>query len=407
MLCEDLIHPSRRYILGAAGTLFAWSFMPRIASASGGRDPRFITIVLRGALDGLSAVPPIGDPHYASLREGIALAAGGPEAALPLDGFFALHPAMPNLARLYAEKQALVVHASATGYRERSHFDGQDVLESGMNAPGHTDTGWLNRALSLMPEGEMISRAGALGVGAITPLVVRGKAPVIGWAPQNIADAGTNLSERVLSLYQHTDKAMADVLAAGLRADELAGKGKDNGRGGPSEPGGMRIIAQGAARLMAKPDGPRIAALAFEGWDTHANEGGATGQLARRLSGLDAALADFKEILGQAWKDTVIAVVTEFGRTASVNGSGGSDHGTGTVTFLAGGAVKGGRIIADWPGLKPGDLHEQRDLKATVDLRAVLKGVLVDHLGIGASLLAEEIFPQSSDIKPLQDLIRS
>ena len=193
--------PSRRAILGAAGALFAWSFVPKFAyAAAGARDPRFVVVVLRGALDGLSAVPPIGDPDYAALRDGIALTRDGPEAALPLDGFFYLHPAMPNLARLYRDGHAAIIHAAATGYRERSHFDGQDVLESGQPGPGHTATGWLNRLLASLPPGEGIARNGVLGVGVVPPLVVRGDAPVLGWAPPRMARAlETRPSSRALA----------------------------------------------------------------------------------------------------------------------------------------------------------------------------------------------------------------
>jgi uncharacterized protein (DUF1501 family) len=410
MLCEDLIHPSRRAILGTAGALFAWSFAPRAARAAGAKDPRFVTIILRGALDGLSAVAPVGDPHYAGLREGIALSIKEGVPALPLDNFFALHPALPQLQRLFAAKQALVVHACATGYRDRSHFDGQDVLESGMSAPGHTDSGWLNRALAALPKGERITSKGALGVGSIAPLIVRGETPVLGWAPQNLPDASIDLARRVQDLYNHTDPVLAASLSAGLETEAMAkganmrGKG---GRGGPSEPEGMANMAQGVARLMSQPDGPRVAALALEGWDTHANEGGATGQLARRLGGLDAALAALEKGLGAAWGDTVVAVITEFGRTAQVNGTGGSDHGTATICLLVGGAVKGGRVVADWPGLKPEALLDGRDLAPTTDLRSVLKGVMIDHLGLEASVLAEMVFPGSANIKPMRNLVQA
>ena len=188
--CEDRIHPSRRAILGSAGALFAWNFVPRYAFAAGGRDPRFVTIILRGALDGLSAVAPVGDPDYHALRETIALSTGGDRPAIALDHFFALHPSMTNLARLYQQKQALVLHAVATGYRERSHFDGQDVLESGQPKPGLTQSGWLNRALESLPPGERIIARSVLGVGSVAPLIARGRAPVTGWAPAGAAARG-------------------------------------------------------------------------------------------------------------------------------------------------------------------------------------------------------------------------
>lgn len=408
--CEWMT-PSRRVVLGAAGALFAWSFVPKFAyAAAGARDPRFLLVVLRGALDGLSAVPPIGDPDYAGLREDIALTRDGPDAALPLDGFFYLHPAMPNLARLYASGQASVVHAAATGYRERSHFDGQDVLESGQTGPGKTESGWLNRLIASLPPGEGISQRGVLGVGVVPPLVVRGEAPILGWAPPRMARAGSDLIQRLEDLYGQRDPGLARALSQAVTTEGIArrsgmsGEAKGSG-GGPDSAEGMKRIAEGAAALVGADDGPRIAALAFEGWDTHANEGGAKGRLAQLLGGLDGALASFEQGLKPVWKDTVVMVVTEFGRTAKVNGTVGTDHGTGTVAFLVGGAVKGGRMIVDWPGLKPEQLYEKRDLKPTTDIRAVAKGVVSELFGLSGPVLAEKVFPGSGGIGPMAGLV--
>ncbi len=407
--CERMT-PSRRAVLGAAGALFAWSFMPKFAyAAAGARDPRFVLVVLRGALDGLSAVPPIGDPDYAGLREGIALAKDGPEAALPLDGFFYLHPAMPNLARLYRQGQATVVHAAATGYRERSHFDGQDVLESGQPGAGMTQSGWLNRLIANLPAGEGVSRKGVLGIGVVPPLVVRGEAPVLGWAPPRMARAGSDLTMRLADLYGQRDPGLARALAQAIETEGLAQRrgmaGEQKGGGGPDTADGMRRIAEGAAALVGADDGPRVAALAFEGWDTHANEGGAKGRLANLLGGLDGAFAAFEQGLGPVWKDTVLMVATEFGRTAAVNGTTGTDHGTGTVAFLVGGGVKGGRVVADWPGLKPEQLYQRRDLKPTTDIRAVAKGVVSELFGLSGPVLAEKVFPETGGLKPVQGLV--
>lgn len=398
---------SRRVFLAASGSSFAFACLPKPVSAAGSRDPRLAVIILRGALDGLAAVAPIGDPDYAGLHGAIALAPTGDHAAIALDGFFALHPAMPVFARLYKENRASVVHAVATSYRERSHFDGQDVLESGYAGPGHTDSGWLNRAVFALPPGEP-SRAG-LGVGATAPLAMRGPAPVFAWTPQILPDGGDDLAARVLDLYTHNDLALAGALRAGLDADKMAARGglaagAAKARG-MAQPNGMRQAAMGAARLLAAGDGPRVAALAFDGWDTHANEGGATGQLATRLSGLDRSFEEFEKGLGEHWKDTVVVAVTEFGRTARINGTGGSDHGTATVAFLAGGAVKGGRVIADWPGLKTNQLYQGRDLAPTTDLRAVLKGLLADQFGLSARALAERVFPDSAAVTPMQGLL--
>ncbi|TPI31024.1 DUF1501 domain-containing protein [Mesorhizobium sp. B3-2-1] len=409
LLCETP-HPSRRAVLMTGGSLFAWAYLPRFARAADNRDPRLIVIVLRGALDGLSAIGPVGDPDYAGLHGDIALSLSGPHAALPLDAFFAVNPAMPEFARLFKANQAAVVHAAATGYRERSHFDGQDVLESGFAGPGHVATGWLNRALENLPAGDRVATLGGLAVGPSTPLVIRGAAPVLGWAPQSLPAPAGDLATRVLDLYQHRDPVLAVALQEGLDADRMAlddqiGSKAMKPRGGLDSAAGMRQAAQGAARLIAADDGPRVAALAFDGWDTHVNEGGASGRLATLLGGLDGAFEEFEKGLGERWKDTAIVAITEFGRTARINGTVGTDHGTGTVVLLAGGAIKGGRVIADWPGLKPAQLYQQRDLAPTSDVRAVLKGLLADQFGLSAAVLGEKVFPDSGAVKPMMNLI--
>lgn len=399
---------SRRALLQTGGGLFGWAFLPRFARAAG-RDPRFVVIILRGALDGLSAVGPVGDPEYVGLHGKIALALGGARPALPLDGFFALNPGMPNLHRMFRQKQAAIVHAVATPYRQRSHFDGQDVLESGYPEPGRVDSGWLNRALESLPRGDHVRSPAGLGIGATTPLVIRGSAPVLGWTPEALPDASNDLARRLMALYRHSDPALGRALAEGLDVEKIAAHEAAGGmrpqQTGPGSPAGMRQAAQGAAKLMAAADGPRIAALAFDGWDTHANEGGATGRLAYLLAGLDGAFDEFQKGLGRAWSETTIVAITEFGRTARINGTVGTDHGTATVAFLVGGAVKGGRVIADWPGLKPAALYQNRDLRATTDLRAVLKGLLAAQLGLSAAVLGRDVFPNSSAVKPMQDLV--
>ncbi len=399
---------TRRAALQGLSATFAAAFAPQPLSAAGARDPRVVVIILRGAMDGLTAVAPVGDPDYAALHGALALTASGERAGLPLDGFFALHPAMPVFARLYKEKRALVAHAVATGYRERSHFDGQDVLESGYPGPGRTDSGWLNRAVALLPAAGGAPARG-LGVGVTAPLVMRGPAPVLGWAPQGLPAAGDSLAMRALDLYAHRDPALGAALQAGLDTDKMATQGgmsdeaKKN-KGGMDQPNGMRQAAAGAARLLAAPEGPRVAALAFDGFDTHQNEGSNAGQLATRLSGLDGAFEELEKGLGDHWKDATVVAITEFGRTARINGTNGSDHGTASVAFLAGGAVAGGRIVANWPGLKPNQLYQARDLAPTTDLRALLKGILADQLGISAQALAEKVFPESQGIAPMRGL---
>jgi uncharacterized protein (DUF1501 family) len=408
--------PSRREALLGAGALFAWSQMPRLARAEG-RDPRMLVIVLRGALDGLGAVAPVGDPDWIGLRGDHALMLDGKTPALPLDSFFALNPAMPNLHRLYKAQQASIVHATATPYRERSHFDGQDVLESGIARPGAIDTGWLNRALvALASDGQVdLRESRALGVGSVTPLVVRGRAPVMSWIPQQLLPASSDTQARLLALYQRTDPKLAVALEARIRLAALGPSGVLESAMPDATvlapPGMARVrayfaeAAGTAARFLAKPDGPRVGAVGFVGWDTHINEGAAVGQLADLLSALDGALAAIETNMGDEWRETVVAIVTEFGRTAQINGTDGTDHGTGTVAFLAGGALRGGRVVADWPGLKPAQLYEGRDLQPTTDLRAVLKGLLRDHLRVEEHVLANDVLPDSREVAPTAGLI--
>jgi len=407
---------TRRELLAGAGVLFAWPFLPRLARAEG-RDPRMLTIVLRGALDGLAAVAPVGDPDWVKLRGDKALLLDGKTPALPLDGFFALNPAMPNLHRLYKGGQAAIVHACATPYRERSHFDGQDVLESGLPRPGRADTGWLNRALGgLEPEARVRRDNRAFAVGPVTPLVVRGPTPVMSWTPRRIQPASEDTMTRLIELYHHTDLELARAIE-GRRDLTLLARGGDPTTIAPTEgrqqpqgfPAQVRAFfaeaAGTAGKFLAREDGPRIGALAFNGWDTHVDEGADAGRLATLLGALDGAIAAVEKSMGEAWRETVVTVVTEFGRTARINGTNGTDHGTGTIALLAGGALKGGRVIAEWPGLKNADLYEGRDLAATTDLRAVLKGLLKDHLRVTDQALAANVFPGSGDVGAMGGLV--
>ena len=394
---------SRRALLLGGASFAAWGYLPKFARAADGRDPRLIVVILRGALDGLATVAPVGDPDYAGLHGAIALTPDGPHAAVMLDSFFALHPSMQEFARMYRDKHAAIIHAVATPYRDRSHFDGQDVLESGFAGPGRVQSGWLNRALETLPRGERVMSA--LAVGPTTPLVLRGAAPTVGWSPVALPQADDDTAMRLVELYRHRDAALASALSQGLQLDKAAQGDEMKPKPGANGPAAMRQVARGAAKLMSADDGPRIAALAFDGWDTHANEGGPVGRLAQLLSGLDGALAEFEGGLGERWRDTVVVIATEFGRTARINGTAGTDHGTGTIALLAGGAVKGGRVISDWPSLKPASLYDGRDLKPTTDLRAVVKGVLTDHLGISERLLAETVFPDSAASKPMRGLV--
>jgi uncharacterized protein (DUF1501 family) len=422
MTMTPLHRPSRRQFLLGSGALFAWAHLPKLARAEG-RDPRFLTIVLRGALDGLATVAPVGDPDWVSLRGDDALTLSGKTRALKLDDYFAINPAMPNLHRMFASNEAVVVHASATAYRERSHFDGQNVLESGVEKPGTVWTGWLNRLLAgLAPEDHVATNAArAFAVGPVTPLVARGPAPILVWSPRRIPPASDDTIARLVELYRHSEVRFAQVMEGRTKLAALAAKS-----GLVEKPAGQiagpfvsplayaaqqrmyfSAVAGAAAQYLAQPDGPRVGALSLDGWDTHYDEGIASGQLAQLLGALDDALAAIKDNMGPAWRETVVVLVTEFGRTARINGSKGTDHGTATVALAIGGALKGGRVIADWPGLKAADLLEDRDLKPTIDLRSVLKGLLKDHLRADERMLAADVFPGSEQIKPMAGLVAS
>jgi uncharacterized protein (DUF1501 family) len=412
MTMTRLHAPSRREMLLASGTLFAWAHLPKLAHAEG-RDPRFLAIILRGALDGLAAVAPVGDPDWTALRGDNALTLAGKTPALKLDDFFALNPAMPNLHRMFMANEAIIVHACATPYRERSHFDGQDVLESGLTKSTVSESGWLNRALAGLAPAGRVNPTGskAFAVGPVTPLVARGPAPVLSWSPQRILPASDDTVKRLLDLYRHSDPKFAAVLERHARLAALEHTGDMEPKPGGAGPGPAQVrayfaeVAGTAAKFLAQSDGPRVGALALDGWDTHYNEGIATGRLSQLLGAFDGALAAVEANMGPAWHETVVALVTEFGRTARINGTEGTDHGTATVALLVGGALKGGRVIADWPGLKSADLFENRDLKATTDLRAVLKGLLRDHLRADERALAQNVFPGSDAVKPMAGLV--
>ncbi|NOU06739.1 MAG: DUF1501 domain-containing protein [Hyphomicrobiaceae bacterium] len=424
MSCTENHHIDRRGVLrGATASLALWSFLPKAALA-GTRDPRLLTMVLRGGLDGLSLAGPVGDPDYVKLRQHIAMnKAGETNGGLKLDDMFVLNPNMPFLHGLYQKRQAMVVHAVHSPYRERSHFDGQDVLESGLPGVGKGgDDGWLNRALAGMPHAGKASPKG-LAMGAVVPLVIRGKAPVLSWIPKvyNLPLRDATVA-RLVDLYGQTDPVLAKALADGIAIDmqaqamtasvpAAAGQGPPQvttASGAPLNPQLFREFteaAETAAKFMLQADGPRIGALSYNGWDTHANEGVIQGALGNRLSGLDQAIKALHDGLGETWKDTIVVIVTEFGRTARVNGTSGTDHGMATCALLVGGAVKGGRVLADWPGLNEASLYQNRDLKPTTDLRVVLKGILRDHLGIPDGALGSSVFPETALLKGLSDLV--
>ncbi len=393
----------------AGGALWTTQLAFGAPGASG--EGRVVFIIMRGALDGLCAVPPYGDSAYASLRGALAVpppgAVGG---GLKLDNLFALHPSLAFMHECFAGGELAVLHAAATPYRERSHFDGQDVLESGVALPHASESGWLNRALHLKDAGG--ARLG-IALGANVPLVMRGPAEVASWSPSKLSGLSEDTLQRVADLYS-TDPVLSHRLADALASDAIAAQGESQQDAMMAAPASQRGGAaryletvRAMASFLRRDDGPRVAVMETTGWDTHANEGGTQGQLAQRLAALDAGLRELRAALGPAWSNTAVLLATEFGRTAAANGTRGTDHGTGSAAFVVGGAVAGGRVLADWPGLAAHSLHEGRDLKPTLDLRSPMKAVLHAQLGISERELNSVVFPDSDGARRLDGLMRA
>lgn len=391
--------PSRRHFLLGAAALAAAPSSLALARAPG--DRRFVFVLLRGGMDGLAAAPPVGDPDYRAMRAELALDAD--TGTLALDGRFALHPALAPAMALYRAGELAIVHAVAPPHRTRSHFDAQNILEGGGRRAFERKDGWLNRALAAL-DGRPTRPGLAIADGV--PLTMRGPAEVGSWAPRRSLDLPDSLTDRVRAMYA-ADPVLGPALDRGLAVRGMAAAGGMTAGGGR----GVRALALAAnARLaadfLARQDGPRVAMLEGGHWDTHAGQGGADGRLARLLADLADAMINLRDGLGPAWRRTVVVVATEFGRTVRPNGANGTDHGHGGVALLAGGAVDGGKVFADWPGLAPAALHEGRDLAATTDLRAVLKAALGDHLRLADATLSNEVFPGSVDVRPLRGLIK-
>ncbi|MHA6722327.1 DUF1501 domain-containing protein [Sphingomonas sp. RS2018] len=376
----------------STGTLAALgsAFAPRLSFAAAPTNKRFVFIIQRGAADGLAMLAPIGDPAFAAARGVLAQEAA---TGAKLDAMFALHPAMTNAAAMYRGGEALFAHAVASPYRDRSHFDGQNVLESGGRAAYAQKDGWLNRLLAALPPAE----AKGIAVAATVPMALRGRVEVASYAPSALPDATDDLLARVTQLYA-TDPQLHALWEQANATRALTGDlAADNGR---------NAAATGAlaARLLAPANGARVAMIETGGWDTHSAQ---VGRLNGQLRGLDAMVAALKTGLGPLWADTMVLVATEFGRTVAVNGTGGTDHGTASMAMLFGGGVKGGRVIADWPGLATANLYEGRDLKPTTSLDALIAGATAVHFGIDPARMASALFPAIGPVRPVQGLVRA
>lgn len=380
----------RSFVLtGAAGAL-ALGFAPRLAFARAATDRRFVFIIQRGAADGLATLAPVGDPAFAGQRGVLAQDfADAPK----LDSMFALHPNLKNVAQLYAAKEALFVHAVASPYRDRSHFDAQNVLETGGAAAYQLKDGWLNRLLGVLPDEERK----AIAVAATIPMAMRGEVEVSSYAPSALPDASDDLVARVSMLYAEDPQLHAiwqQAIATRTLTGDLAADG------------GRNAAATGAlaANLLGAENGARIAMIETGGWDTHAQQ---RGRLGAQLNGLDQMIASLKAGLGPLWGRTLVLVATEFGRTVKINGTAGTDHGTASVAWLLGGAVRGGRVVADWPGLADAALHEGRDLRPTAALDSVIGSATASHFGVDPRHAMAALFPGRQSAKLIDGLVRA
>jgi uncharacterized protein (DUF1501 family) len=405
---------TRRSALAHAASLgVSVSFLGRASWADSDRDlarRKLVVVVCRGGMDGLSVSPPVGDPDYANLRGRIALAPfGQPGGALKLDDTFGLHPALASVHALALAGQARIVPAVATPDRARSHFEAQDVLESGGTVAYGAGSGWLNRTLQALAPARKIE---ALAVSGNMPLILRGPVQAGSWSPGGLEGHDQRLPRILADLYTK-DPLLGPALASGLETEDMAkaaaamaqaqasGGANMSAQPAPSaqprqNPDAARQIGSTVAKFMLEPNGPQIVAISIDNFDTHANQGAATGLLAQRLTYLDSVLGGLSSGLGGEWSNTVVVAATEFGRTARVNGTGGTDHGTASTALVLGGALKRTGIVGDWPTLQQARLFENRDTAPTLDMRALFKGVLAEHLGIERKALDTQIFPDSA-----------
>jgi len=378
---------------GLAATLGGSS----VAYASAPSDNRFVMIILRGAMDGLHAVPPFADRDYKRLRPKLAIRNPGEKGgALNLDGSFGLHPAFNDLLPLYNNNELLFIPATSTRYRNRSHFDGQNFLENGTGVPFGSKDGWLNRALSHLNEGDQ--RLG-LALGSSIPLILQGSSGVQSWGKSPFGELNEDFLMRLTYAYEN-DPLFSSALSVARNAPQIEGM-DDDGTKKKRKKESVPLFAKATSELLSRNDGPRIAVMEMTGWDTH------FGQLTR-LNKLFKQLADvilqLKSGLGPHWQKTQVLVVSEFGRTAAENGSGGTDHGVGGLAMFAGGNINGGRVLGKWPGLSQSALFENRDVRPTTDLESIFKAVLLNHYGLVENIVEDQIFPNSRKLKSLTGL---
>jgi uncharacterized protein (DUF1501 family) len=384
----------REFLRGMCYGGIATFGFPVVRFAQVRQSGRFVFVLLRGGFDGMSAVVPYGDPSYEPLRGALAFER---DELVILNDMFALAPGLAPLAEFWKRGELALLHAMAIPYRTRSHFDGQAILETGLDRPIGSSDGWLNRLLQVMP-GE---RSG-IAIAAGMPRSLTGSVPVQTWSPAQLGAVDDAYLERLAVLYRG-DRALSGRFEAALQQKDVVGEEAMAGMG--ARRGGIAPLMEAAARILRQETGPNVAAMEFSGWDTHANQGAGGGALDRQLGQLAQGLETFRSGMGSAWSNTTVVVMTEFGRTARPNGTRGTDHGTAGAGFVLGPRLARSAVFADWPGLADRSLFEGRDLKPTLDTRAVLKGAISATFDLSASQ-ADRVFPGSDGARGLYEMMR-
>jgi uncharacterized protein (DUF1501 family) len=388
----------RRFLRLSAGAALLAPGAASRAAAEGG-PKRLVVIFLRGAVDGLNVVIPHGERGYYESRPTIAIGPPGTDqGALPLDSYFGLHPALAGLLPLWNDRKLAFVHAAGSSDATHSHFDAQLYIENGTPGRSTTRDGWMNRLLAALPEPH--GPTAAVSIGPTVPQILKGDQPVtnLSVGPEGARPLPIDQPEigRAFDRLYAGKDALSETYRQGrvARAELVGGLASEMRRAdnGAPPPSGFPAEAARLAHLIAQDQHIRLVFLSLGGWDTHVNQGKAKGQLANRLQPLGDGLATLARGLGSAWNDTIIVVLSEFGRRVRENGNGGTDHGHGNLIWVLGGGVGGGRVYGEWPGLATGQLYQGRDLAVTTDYRSVVAVILERHLRLDDRQLAQ-VFP--------------
>jgi uncharacterized protein (DUF1501 family) len=369
----------RQFLQWATQTTLSFAALPTAHASPDPHAPRLLVLLLRGGMDGLTAVPPLGDPHYDGLRPTLNI-----RKALPLNNGFGLHPSLSSLHDLWLNNQLAIVHCTGFAYRGRSHFEGQDVMQSGLDRPYTSRTGWLGRAM------QAAQIPGGVSISIPMPLLLRGNEQTTTQYPNWMPSAPLTVAQALPDLWANDDhlKPHAQVLqhrAMNQARQALKGQAYTEARSLPE-------LARLAGEAMSREDGPRVGLIDFNGgFDTHANQGAEQGTHADQLNRIHQVVHHFQASMGTHWRNALVLTLTEFGRTAAENGTTGTDHGWGTCCFLAGGLVRQSQVYADWRGLQRSKLHEERDLPATIDVNAVHARVIERVFELNSRTIQSEV----------------